>query len=69
MPSIDTSSAKAQPPQTSTINFVNVPERPKNIPYSPINGNVLKLNQYLLNQFNDTAVNLGVSFPEMNAPG
>ena len=43
-----------QPQPTPTINSLNVSIWPRNIPYPPINDNVPKLKQYLLDQFKDT---------------
>ena len=63
--SIDTGSTNAQPPPTPAINSVNVSKLQKNILYPPINDNVPKLKQYLLDHFNDTAFNQCITFPEI----
>ena len=66
--SIHTKFPTVKPPPSQETDSVNVPKRPKNIPYPPIHDNIPKLKQNLLKQFNNTAFNPGDSFPEMNVP-
>ena len=66
-PQVSISAAKVQQSKDSVEPAV-LPERPTTLPFPPIEENVDKLRDWLLNAFADTAFNNEGMFPAMSGP-
>lgn len=67
-PPIDSIESKTLMSVLSDMNDRSVPDRPKELPFAPIEENVAKLKEYLLLQFANSAFNRTEPFPKLSTP-